>query len=310
MEAATLAKLTWRIVSCWRGLRPPCWPRRPMPRPDAAPPPEQVCPCRPAGPMPASRPATMRTAAQFSNGHELAEPPRRRRSRRPSRPLPTSRCPSTWPRHCTCRSPAAGDRLRPSERGRSRGPTPGAKVLWLPNLNVGTDYYRHEGTDQSTDGTIILDDKPAFAAGGGATLNFGVTDAISSRWRRARLGRPTMGPPDRPQRRLDAGGRRPTSTSSRPAASWPALDAVARAEELVRKTAGLARGLVPEIEVDRRRALLFNLRQGVVAARANWRIASSRLTQILRLNPGAVVVPVEPPHLQVTLISPRLGSET
>ena len=53
-----------------------------------------------------------------------------------------------------------------------------AQVLWLPNLNVGTDYYRHDGTDQSTDGTMILDDKYSFAAGGGATLNFGVTDAI------------------------------------------------------------------------------------------------------------------------------------
>ena len=53
-----------------------------------------------------------------------------------------------------------------------------AKVLWLPDLNAGTGYYRHDGTDQSTDGTIILDDKQAFAAGGGVTLNFGVTDAI------------------------------------------------------------------------------------------------------------------------------------
>ncbi len=80
-----------------------------------------------------------------------------------------------------------------------------------------------------------------------------------------------------------------------------------KAEALVRKTAGLARDLVPEIEVDRAKALLYDLRQEVIVARANWRIASSRLTQILRLNPGAVVVPMEPPHLQITLISPRLG---
>ena len=53
-----------------------------------------------------------------------------------------------------------------------------ARVLWLPNLNVGADYYRHDGTDQSTDGTIIVDDKTAVAAGGGATLSFAVTDAI------------------------------------------------------------------------------------------------------------------------------------
>ena len=32
-----------------------------------------------------------------------------------------------------------------------------ARVLWLPDLNAGTGYFRHDGTDQSTDGTIILD---------------------------------------------------------------------------------------------------------------------------------------------------------
>ena len=53
-----------------------------------------------------------------------------------------------------------------------------AKALWLPNLNVGMDYYRHDGLDQSTDGTMLFDDKSAFAAGGGATLDFAVTDAI------------------------------------------------------------------------------------------------------------------------------------
>jgi len=38
-------------------------------------------------------------------------------------------------------------------------------------------------------------------------------------------------------------------------------------------------------------------------ARANWRISSARPTRVLRLNPSAVVVPLEPPHLLLTLIS-------
>ena len=42
-----------------------------------------------------------------------------------------------------------------------------AKVLWLPNLNVGADYYRHDGMDQATDGTIILDDKTAWRRAAG-----------------------------------------------------------------------------------------------------------------------------------------------
>jgi hypothetical protein len=42
-----------------------------------------------------------------------------------------------------------------------------ANVLWLPNLNVGVDYYRHDGLDQSTDGTIIQDDKYSVGRGAG-----------------------------------------------------------------------------------------------------------------------------------------------
>jgi outer membrane protein TolC len=180
-----------------------------------------------------------------------------------------------------------------------------AQVLWLPNLNVGTDYYHHNGTDQSTDGTLILDDKSAFAAGGGATLNFGITDAIF---------RPLDDGQELAARQSDLQAARNDALLQVAVAYFDVqqargtlagtLDAVAKAEVLVRTTTGLAKGLVPEIEVDRARALLFDLQQQVAASRANWRITSARLTRVLRLNPGAVVVPMEPPHLQVSLISP------
>ncbi len=182
-----------------------------------------------------------------------------------------------------------------------------ANVLWLPNLNVGTDYYRHDGLDQSTDGTIIRDDKTALAAGGGATMYFGVTDAIFQPLaaRRELAARQSDLQAARNDALMyvalayfDVQQARGTFAGTR--------DAVAKAEVLVNKTAGLAGGLVPEIEVDRARALRFDLQQQEAAARANWRIASARLTRVLRLNPGALVMPMEPPHLQVTLISPRL----
>jgi outer membrane protein TolC len=183
----------------------------------------------------------------------------------------------------------------------------GAKVLWLPNLNVGTDYYRHDGTDQSTDGTIILDDKQALAAGGGATLNFGITDAIF---------RPLADRQVLAAREADLQVARNDALMAVAFAYFDVqqargtlagtLDAVAKAEALAGKTAGLARLLVAENEVDRAKALLFDLQQQVAGTRANWRIASAELTRTLRLNPAAVVVPIEPPHLQVTLISPGL----
>lgn len=182
-----------------------------------------------------------------------------------------------------------------------------AKVLWLPNLNVGADYFRHDGTDQTTDGTIIHDDKNAFAAGGGATLNFGVTDAIF---------RPLADRQELVARQADLQTARNDALLVVAVAYFDVqqargslagtLDAVARGEVLARKTAGLAKGLVAGIEVDRVRALLFDLRQQVAASRANWRVTSARLTRVLRLNPGAVVVPMEPPHLQIAMIAPGL----
>lgn len=181
-----------------------------------------------------------------------------------------------------------------------------AQVLWLPNLNVGTDYFRHDGTDQTTDGTMILDDKSAFAAGAGATLNFGITDAVF---------RPLADRQELAAREADLQTSRNDALLT---VAWAycdvqqargmlagTLDASARAEALARKTEGLAKDLVPRIEADRAKALLFDLRQQVAMQRANWRSTSARLTRVLRLNPGAVVVPMEPPHLQITLIAPR-----
>jgi outer membrane protein TolC len=181
-----------------------------------------------------------------------------------------------------------------------------ANVLWLPNLNIGFDYNRHDGMDQATDGTMIFDNKYSYSAGGGMSLNFGVTDAIF---------RPLAARRELASREFDLQAARNDALLKVAAAYFDVqqargilagnVDSVAKAEMLVQKTTGLARGLVPEIEVDRARSLLLDLQQQVASARANWRITSARLTRVLRLNPSAVVIPMEPPHLQVTLISPQ-----
>ena len=183
----------------------------------------------------------------------------------------------------------------------------GSEVLWLPNLNVGTDFYRHDGLDQSTDGTMIRDHKSSFAAGGGATMNLGVTDAIF---------RPLADRQELSARQWDVQTARDDALLQVALAYFDVqqargtlagtADAVEKAKVLVNKTTSLARGLAPGFEVDRARAELDDLQQQQAAARANWRIASARLTRVLRLNPSAVVVPLEPPHLQVTLVPPAV----
>jgi outer membrane protein TolC len=81
-----------------------------------------------------------------------------------------------------------------------------------------------------------------------------------------------------------------------------AQDAVGRAEELVRLAEQLAPGLVPPVEAVRARAELARRRQAMHAARERWRTASAELVRVLRLDPFVLVEPLEPPHLQVTLV--------
>ena len=50
--------------------------------------------------------------------------------------------------------------------------------------------------------------------------------------------------------------------------------------------------------------MLADLEQQSVSARQQWRVQSARLTRVLRLDPRAVVEPLEHDHLQITLINP------
>jgi outer membrane protein TolC len=47
-------------------------------------------------------------------------------------------------------------------------------------------------------------------------------------------------------------------------------------------------------------------REAVRSARERWKTASAELSRLLRLDPAAVVVPQEPPHLLVSLVRPEV----
>jgi outer membrane protein TolC len=81
-----------------------------------------------------------------------------------------------------------------------------------------------------------------------------------------------------------------------------ALDAQKRAEEFVRRTSKLAQGLVAPVDEVRARTELARRKQAVAAARERWQTASADLAQLLRLDAAALVNPLEPPHLKVTLV--------
>jgi outer membrane protein TolC len=83
-----------------------------------------------------------------------------------------------------------------------------------------------------------------------------------------------------------------------------AADATRRAEDLVRRAEQLAPGLAPPVEAVRARTELMRRRQTVHAARQRWRTASAELLRVLHMEPGVLVEPLEPAHLQVTLVPP------
>jgi outer membrane protein TolC len=58
------------------------------------------------------------------------------------------------------------------------------------------------------------------------------------------------------------------------------------------------------VEVDRAKKFVADLQQQATSAREEWRVHSADLTQLLRLDPRAVVIPLEHDHLQITLIDP------
>jgi outer membrane protein TolC len=85
-----------------------------------------------------------------------------------------------------------------------------------------------------------------------------------------------------------------------------ALYAVERGHDIVDKVSRLSADLVPRVEIDRAKNMVADLEQQATSAREGWRVHSADLTQVLRLDPRAVVVPLEHDHLQITLIDPAL----
>lgn len=200
-----------------------------------------------------------------------------------------------------------------------------AWTIWLPDLNLGFDYIRHDGNGpdtlrgvnipvgenshgQNTPGSFgrPQDQNINFWYSGGALfyMQF-LTDAIfmplaakqnlnSARWNIQTAKNDAL---------------LATAMAYFDVHKWRgtyagAIDMVIKGRKLIAEIEDLRRDLVPEVEVDRARNFAADLEQQAVKARQFWRRSSANLTQILRLDPRAVVEPLENDHLQITLIDP------
>lgn len=194
-----------------------------------------------------------------------------------------------------------------------------AKLLWIPEFNLGTVYYRHDGYGPDFNRGQNF---PAYGAGsvpgGPLNNNLNYFYAYGSFYQTVNLSDAIFQPLVARQA-LD-GQRHDIQTAKNDAVLAAAtayfdvhqhrgeytatLEVIKRAEILVDRIEQLSRDLVPRIEVDRMKRTLADLTQKAALSRERWRVASANLTQTLRLDPSAVIVPLEQDHLQITLIDP------
>jgi len=179
-----------------------------------------------------------------------------------------------------------------------------AKVLWIPNLNAGVDYFRHDGVQQNIfTGPNFRKGRQTFFVGGGPSLAVGLADAIYTPLAARRVVS---------SRQADLQAAR-NDTLFTIAQAYFALQtargillgvgaSIVRAEMLVSFTRGLAPSLIAPLEINRAQTELQSLRQTEQLAIRDWRVASARLAEVLLLDPATLLAPIEPPFLQITLV--------
>lgn len=191
-----------------------------------------------------------------------------------------------------------------------------AQLLWVPQFDLGALYYRHDGFGPDfnygvnnpryggpTPGGPLNQNLNYFYAYGSFYQSVNLTDAIFQ----PLAARQTLD-----AQRLDIQTAKNDSLLATADAYFEVhqhrgqyaatLHVVDLSEQLVERVDGLAKDLVPEVEVARARRLHASLLQRAASARERWRVSSANLTQTLRLDPSAIVVPLEHDHLQITLV--------
>jgi outer membrane protein TolC len=178
-----------------------------------------------------------------------------------------------------------------------------AKLLWLPNIMVGGDYFHHDGLQQNFAGELVKSSRSSAMVGFGPNVVFGVTDAIYS---------PLAARQDVRARQAQVQAVTNDVTLQVAEAYFQlqqargelagAILATAKAEEVSRRAEKLAEGLAPPLEATRAKVELARRKQAEATARERRAVMSAELTRILRLNTDAVLEPSEPAFLPVTVI--------
>jgi outer membrane protein TolC len=180
------------------------------------------------------------------------------------------------------------------------------KVLWVPSLTLAADYLRHDGGGPDFNKGIMTAPSVNFFYAGPSLFQYvNLTDAIfeplaARQMLNSKQWDVQSAKNDALQRTADAY----FLVHQYRGIYAGALYAVGRGRDLVDRVKDLSKDMGTKVEVERSRNLLADLEQRAVSAREEWRVQSANLTQTLRLDPRAVVEPLEHDHAQITLIDP------
>jgi outer membrane protein TolC len=180
------------------------------------------------------------------------------------------------------------------------------RVLWIPHLNVGGSYLGHAGGSAGNLGPEFINGRDQLMIGGGVYAIYAITDAIFTPLYQRQILR---------AREADVQTARNDALLNVAEAYFNVqqergrlagmLDVQEKSQRLVGAIRKLSPELTSPIEVNRAQTQLADIEREAALRYQDWRVVSADLTRELRLNPITVVEPLEPPELQVTLISPR-----
>lgn len=197
----------------------------------------------------------------------------------------------------------------------------GAKALWLPTLNGGVGYNRHEGEIQDTRGDVIDVRRSSLFVGGGPKVGSDALNGGNNGPSRLALGLPltdALFAPLADRQTIRAASAALTATFNDALLEVAAVyldlvraqgqvnvarEAVQNADELVRLLEARVRaGTAPPADELRARAELADRRRQVFQAQELAQDASAELVRLLRLQPGTSLVPLESQPVPVSLV--------
>lgn len=181
-----------------------------------------------------------------------------------------------------------------------------AQVLWLPTIYLGADYFRHDGQIQDVAGTVFGTGKSALLLGAGPSAVFALSDAIFAPLAERQVVRTREATLQTARNdSLLAVAEAYFNVQQARGELAGALDAARRAKQVVSQTEKLTaggEGILADVDVVRARTEYSRRDQALDTTRERWQVASAELVRILRLDPSALVEPVEASHLRVTLV--------